>query len=310
MKEIPMIVLFGPTASGKTATAIKLCKEYGGEVVTADSMQVYKYMNIGTAKPDEKEMEGVPHHMIDVVEPFVNYSLADYKEEAKKCIKDIYQRGKIPVLAGGTGLYIDTLVDNIELSEFESDEEYRKELYELAEKQGNEFVHNMLSEVDPESANEIHFNNVKRVVRALEFYKVSGMTKSQHVKNSKNSENPYKCVKFCIDMPRDVLYDRINKRVDIMLENGLVSEVKKILEMGVDKSCTSMQGIGYKEIVSYLNGDCTLDDAVDIIKQSTRRYAKRQITWFKREKNTTLINPLDDNYFNLLKKTMELSEII
>lgn len=307
MKKIPMIVLFGPTASGKTATAIEICKMVGGEVVTADSMQVYKYMNIGTAKPDKEEMSGIPHHMIDIVEPTVNYSLADYKEEAQKCISDIYKRGKTPVLAGGTGLYIDTVADNIELSEFESDDAYRQKLYELADEKGNEYVHDMLKKIDPESASEIHFNNLKRVVRALEFYKVSGITKSQHLKNSKNRENPYSTVKFCMDMPRDVLYDRINKRVDVMIANGLVNEVENILEMGVERTSTAMQGIGYKEIVDYLYGNLTLDESVDLIKQSTRRYAKRQITWFKREQNTTLLNPYDDNYLNLLKKTIEKS---
>ena len=309
MKEIPMIVLFGPTASGKTKIAIELCKEFGGEVVTADSMQVYKYMDIGTAKPDKEEMQGIKHHMIDIVEPTFNYSLADYKEEAQKCILDIYKRGKIPVLAGGTGLYIDTLVDNVDLSESEIDEEYRNELYEISEKHGNLYLHQMLEKIDPESAKEIHFNNVKRVVRALEFFKVSGITKSQHIKNSQNTEKPYKCVKFCLDMPREILYDRINKRVDIMMEKGLIDEVEALLKMGVDKSHTSMQGIGYKEILEYLNGETTLMCATDKLKQATRRYAKRQITWFKREKDTCFVNPCDD-YFNLLKKTIELSEVL
>ena len=290
-EKIPLLVLFGPTASGKTKLAVEMCKEFGGEVVTADSMQVYKKMNIGTAKPDEEEQQGIKHHMIDVVEPDVNYSLAEYVEDAKKVIEDVYQRGKIPVLAGGTGLYIDTLIGGIKLGESEADHEYRKELRLLAEEKGNEYVHNMLKEIDLKSAEEIHPNNIKRVIRALELYKVSKITKSEHDKNSRPEEEPYNTVKFCISMDREKLYNRVNKRVDIMFENGLVDEVEELIKSGIDANCTSMQGIGYKETADYIFGKLTLEETKDLIKQSTRRYAKRQITWFKREKNTHFIEP-------------------
>ncbi len=290
-KKIPVLVLFGPTASGKTKLAVEICKEFGGEVVTADSMQVYKRMNIGTAKPDEEEQCGVKHHMIDVVEPDVNYSLADYNNDAKKVIEDIYSRGKLPVLAGGTGLYIDTLIGGIRLSEGETDLEYRNELYKLAEEKGNEYVHSMLEQIDEQSAMEIHPNNVKRVIRALEQYKVSKVTRSEHIKNSHPEDTPFDTVKFCISLDREYLYGRINKRVDMMFENGLADEVEGLVKEGIDLSCTSMQGIGYKETVEYLSGRMSLDETKDLIKQSTRRYAKRQITWFKREKDTEFIEP-------------------
>ncbi len=300
-KKIPVIVLFGPTASGKTKLAVEICKRFGGEVVTADSMQVYKRMNIGTAKPDKAEQCGIKHHMIDIVEPSVNYSLADYTEDAKKVISEVYSKGKIPVLAGGTGLYIDTLIGGIKLSEGETDLEYRNELYALAKEKGNEFVHAMLEKIDEQSAKEIHPNNVKRVIRALELYKVSKITRSEHIKNSRPEDEPYNTVKFCISTERDLLYERINQRVDEMFEKGLVDEVETLVKEGIDSGCTAMQGIGYKEVVEYLCGKVSLEDAKELIKQSTRRYAKRQITWFKREKNTEFIEPSIEKVEEIIK---------
>lgn len=286
MKKIPLVVLFGPTASGKTAMAVEICKKYGGEVVTADSMQVYKFMDIGTAKPTADEMQGIKHHMIDLVEPTENYSLADYVKEAKKVIEDIYKRGKLPVLAGGTGLYIDTLIQDIELSDGDKDEALRAELTEIAEKEGEDKLFEILREVDPMSCETIHKNNIKRVIRAIEFFKTTGIRQSEHIKNTvKNS--PYDTVKICLSWDREVLYDRINRRVDIMFDMGLLNEVEKVRAMGVTKDNTSMQGIGYKEVFPYLDGQLSLEETKDIIKQGTRRYAKRQITWFKREENTS-----------------------
>ncbi len=288
MSKIPLIVLMGPTASGKTSMAVEICKKYGGEVVTADSMQVYKYMDIGTAKPTIEEMQGIKHHMIDLVEPTEEYSLADYVTTAKKVIEEIYMRGKLPVLAGGTGLYIDTLISDIALSDGDKDEALRNELYEIAKNQGEDKLFEMLREVDPASCETIHKNNVKRVIRAIEFYKTTGVKQSDHIKNTvKNS--PYDLTKICLSWDREVLYERINKRVDIMFDMGLEEEVQKIRDMGVKSKHTSMQGIGYKEVFPYLDGHISLEETKDIIKQGTRRYAKRQITWFKREENTSFV---------------------
>ena len=288
MKKIPLIVLMGPTASGKTAMAVQICKKYGGEVVTADSMQVYKYMDIGTAKPTADEMQGIKHHMIDLVLPTENYSLADYVTCAKKVIEDIHSRGKIPVLAGGTGLYIDTLTDNVELSQGDKDEALREELTLLAKEKGEDKLFEILRGVDPESCETIHKNNVKRVIRAIEFFKTTGIKQSEHIKNTVRN-SPYDMVKLCLSWDREILYERINKRVDIMFDMGLAEEVEKVRAMGVDSSCTSMQGIGYKEAFPYLDGMLSLEETKDIIKQGTRRYAKRQITWFKREQNTHFV---------------------
>lgn len=293
MEKIPLIVLMGPTASGKTMMAVEICKKYGGEVVTADSMQVYRHMDIGTAKPTFDEMQGIKHHMIDLVEPTENYSLADYVTAAKTAIEDIHSKGKIPVLSGGTGLYIDTLTDNVELSQGDKDNALREELTLLAEEEGEDKLFEILREIDPQSCETIHKNNVKRVIRAIEFFKTTGVKQSEHIKNTVRN-SPYDMVKLCLSWDRQILYERINKRVDIMFEMGLAEEVEKIRAMGVDSSCTSMQGIGYKEVFPYLDGMLTLEEVKDIIKQGTRRYAKRQITWFKREKNTHFV-PADFN---------------
>jgi tRNA dimethylallyltransferase len=272
-------------------------------------MQVYKYMNIGTAKPDEEEMEGIPHHMIDIAEPQEAYNLALYAEDAKKVIADIHSRGKIPVLAGGTGLYIDTVINGTELIEQEVDEEYRQHLYKIADEQGADTLFEMLCDIDPDSAEVIHKNNIKRVVRALEFFHSSGVRQSEH--NSAAAGNaPYNTVKFNITMPRELLYDRINLRVDKMIAAGLAEEVEFLINYGVPADSTSMQGIGYKEMLLYLKGELSLSDTADMIKQATRRYAKRQITWFKREQNTYLVDGEKRNYCEIFQKTMELCKIL
>ncbi len=281
MAKPKIIGVVGPTASGKTDYAIRLAKERGGEVVSCDSMQIYRHMDIGTAKPTSEEMQEIPHHMIDIAKPEENFSVARFVKLARECIDDILERGKIPVLCGGTGLYFDSIINNLEFSEMETDEEYRQSLNALAEEKGCEFVHRMLREVDPRSADAIHPNNLKRVIRALEIYKVSGKPKSV-LDREQRGEPLYEGEIFGLSRPRDVLYDRINRRVDIMMEQGLLEEVKTLLGMGISPKATSMQAIGYKELVWYLDGTLPLKEAVDKIKQESRRYAKRQITWFKR----------------------------
>lgn len=301
MEKIPLIVLAGPTASGKSALAVEICKKYDMEIVTADSMQVYKHMNIGTAKPCKEEMQGIKHHMIDLVEPYEEYSLKDYVNDATKVINEIYSKGKIPLLTGGTGLYIDTLINNISLSETKKDEKLREDLEKYAKENGNDALHLMLKELDEESYNTIHPNNVKRVIRAIEFFKTTGIKQSEHIKASKQA-SPYNALKFCISFDRAVLYERINLRVDKMIDMGLVDEVEKIKAMGVTYENTSMQGIGYKEIMCYLDGNTSLSDAIDTIKMSTRRYAKRQNTWFKRWYDGYFVEPDLRNIDEILQK--------
>ncbi len=284
---IPLLVIGGPTASGKTALAVELAKRLGGEIVSADSMQIYKYMDIGSAKPDEEEKQGVPHHLMDVAEPTENFSLGDYLVLARKVIEDIHARGKLPVLAGGTGLYINSLINNIELANEQDTMKIREKLTDFAEKHGSNALYERLRTVDPESAERIHPNNVKRVMRALEVFESTGVTMTESLKNSVKPPI-YKAVQYGINFDREVLYDRINRRVDIMIEEGLVEEVKKLVEMGCRRDNTSMQGIGYKEVLDYLDGKVTLEEMTEEIKQATRRYAKRQITWFKRNDMTWL----------------------
>lgn len=289
MRKIPLIVIAGPTASGKTALSVEIAKAVGGEIVSADSMQIYKYMNIGTAKPTESEKQGIPHHMMDFLEPSVNFSVADYCEMAGKIIGDIDERGKIPVIVGGTGLYIDSLVNGVDFGEEQGDAKVREEMMSLAEKEGNEAVHKILEEIDPETAAKYHPNNLRRIIRAIEVYKTQGKTVSEKEKEEKIS--PYDVAYFCIDWDRSVLYDRINRRVDIMVKDGLIDEVKGLLERDIDPKVTAMQSIGYKEFYGYIKGEMTLDEALDIVKQSSRRYAKRQLTWFRRNANIHWLSP-------------------
>ena len=291
MNKIPLVVVAGATASGKTSLAINIAKKFSGEVVSADSMQIYKYMDIGTAKPTKEEMDGVVHHMIDIVTPDVNFSVADYCDMAHKVIEDIINRGKLPILAGGTGLYINSLVNDVTFEEAECDVTLRDELSKLAEKEGAVTLHNILKECDPVSAEKIHANNVKRVIRAIEVFRTTGERLSDHNEKSKEITSRYSPVMMEILWERDVLYERINKRVDIMMDQGLLEETKKLYDMGYTKDLTSMQGIGYKEMFEYFDGVWTLDEAVDKIKQYSRNYAKRQNTWFKRDERIVRLNP-------------------
>lgn len=280
---IPLVIIAGPTASGKTALSVELAKRMNGEIISADSMQIYKFMDIGTAKPSAEERGGIPHHLIDIVDPRDNFSLADYCEYAHKVIKDVHQRGKLPIMVGGTGLYIDTVAENILLGEAPENREVRTELEELARLQGNAALHKLLKECDPENYEKLHQNDTKRIIRALEVYRVTGKTIGDYNRQSKKTPQIYKPLRFMINWDRAVLYDRINRRVDLMMHQGLLDEVKACLAMGLDEKNTSMQAIGYKELVGFLNGEDSLEDAVEKIKTESRRYAKRQITWFKRK---------------------------
>ncbi len=290
MGKIKIITVEGPTASGKTSLGIEIALKYGGEIVSADSMQIYKHMDIGSAKPTAEELAAVPHHMISIAEPTVNYSLSDYVTEARKAIADIHKRGKIPVIVGGTGLYINTLINNINLSEETPNSDLRHELERYAEEQGNEVLHMRLEKIDPEAARNIHMNNVKRVIRAIEIYENTGITMTEQIRRSKSAGKIYEAHEYGVRYEREVLYDRINRRVDMMLESGLVGEVKACLKLGCTRDNTSMQGIGYKEVIDYLEDKCDFDTMTERIKQESRRYAKRQITWFKRN-NITWLEP-------------------
>lgn len=285
-----VIVILGPTASGKTKISIELAAQINGEIISADSMQVYKYMDIGTAKPDEDERRGIKHYLIDEITPDEEFSVAKYKELASGYIMKIISEGKIPVVAGGTGLYISSLIENIEFSETICDWELRESLQKEAREKGNEYLHNKLKKIDPVAAEKIHMNNVKRVIRAIEVYTHTKKPISLHQEESKKNPPEYNYIVFGLTMDREKLYDRINKRVDLMLEKGLVGEVENLIKLGYDKSAIAMQAIGYKEILAYLAGEISYEEAVYIIKRDTRHYAKRQMTWFKRMDNVIWIN--------------------
>lgn len=290
MKKRPLIILTGPTAVGKTKASIGLAKAVGGEIISADSMQVYKEMDIGSAKIKKEEMDGVPHYLVDVLEPDEEFHVVRFQQMAKEAMKKIYANGHIPIVVGGTGFYIQALLYDIDFTENDGDDSYRKELEEFAKLYGPEALHERLKKVDPKSAEIIHFNNVKRVIRALEFYKQSGMPISEHNETERQKESPYEFFYFVLTDAREHLYERINQRVDQMIEEGLVCEVKALKDKGYTKNMVSMQGLGYKEILDYLDGECTLEDAIYRIKRDTRHFAKRQITWFKRERDVIWID--------------------
>lgn len=285
-----LIALVGPTGVGKTQTSLILAKLTGSEIISCDSMQIYKGMDIGTAKASEEEMKSVPHHLINIKTPFEPYSVCEYVKDAKKCVHDIFSRGKNALVVGGTGLYVDSFIKDTNYSEASGDEKIRQELCCYAQKNGNEKLHSMLKEIDPESAEAIHPNNVKRVIRAIEYFKLSGEKISDHNKKSALIPSPYDHVYIGLTRNRDELYERIDKRVDIMLEEGLLDEVFRLWRDGCTKKLTSMQALGYKEIIHYIEGRCTLLEAVRILKRDSRRYAKRQLTWFGRNDNINWIN--------------------
>ena len=289
----PMIILTGPTAAGKTELSIKLAEAVGGEIISADSMQVYKKMNIGTAKIMPEEMDGIPHYLVDELAPDEEFHVVRFQQMAKRAAEKIYEKGKIPIVVGGTGFYIQALLYDIDFSEEDADRGYRDRLKKLAEEKGNGYLHRMLAEVDPESAQTVHENNIKRVIRALEFYEKTGTKISMHNEQERTKESRYNFVYFVLTHERKILYDRINQRVDRMIEAGLIDEVRQLACEGYTKDMVSMQGIGYKEVFDYLEGKQDLAETAERIKKDTRHFAKRQLTWFRREKEVTMINRQD-----------------
>ena len=295
MKQ-PLLILTGPTAVGKTALSISLAKAVNGEIISADSMQVYRGMDIGSAKIKKEEMDGVPHFLIDELEPDDEFHVVKFQTLAKQYMKEIWERGHIPILTGGTGFYIQAVLYDIDFTENESNPAYREELENIAKQEGTAALHRRLREVDPVSADEIHENNVKRVIRALEFYKETGTPISVHNEMERKKESPYQAAYFVLNDDRAHLYERIDKRVDQMMADGLLEEVKSLKERGFTRDMVSMQGLGYKEIMDYLDGKCSLEEAVYILKRDTRHFAKRQITWFKRERDVIWIEKEDYHY--------------
>jgi len=289
-KKKPLLILTGPTAVGKTALSIGLAKALNGEIISADSMQVYRHMDIGTAKIKKEQMQGIPHYLIDEYEPFEEFNVAVFQSRCKECINQIHSKGKLPILTGGTGFYIQSVLYAVDFEKTKADETYRRKLTELAANNGNEALHEMLAKIDKESAKAIHPNNIKRVIRALEYYKQTGQKISEHNKEQQKKTAEYHFRYYVLSLPREILYDRINRRVDAMREEGLTDEVKNLLAMGCTKDMVSMQGLGYKEIAGALEGNDTLDHAFETIKQETRHFAKRQFTWFKRERDVTWIH--------------------
>ena len=297
MQKEKVIVICGPTASGKTALSIELAKQINGEIVSADSMQIYKDMDIGTAKPTQEEKQGIKHYLIDFVSPDERYSVADYKQDAKKAIREILKKGKVPIIVGGTGLYVDSLIYEIEYPNIEFDEKYREKLEKEVEENGLEELYEKAKEIDIEAIKKISKNDKKRVLRILEIYHATGKNKTEQEKESRKKEVEYDYKVFALKWDREMLYERINKRVDIMLEQGLIEEVKSIYEK-YNKFPTAMQGLGYKEVVEYLENKTTKEEMIEKIKQETRRYAKRQMTWFRKNKQTIWLNGEDKKQNN------------
>lgn len=308
MKKIPVIAVVGPTASGKTALSINIAKRFSGQVVSADSMQIYEKMNIATAKPTIEEMQGVPHHLIGFQPVSQKFSVAEYVKLASSCIEKIYNEGHIPVVAGGTGLYIDSLLQNIQFSKEDENTEIRKKLTEMFDEKGAEFMLDCLSQIDPETASRLHLNDKSRIIRALEVYRLTGKTLTEKKILSRQEESPYRVLYIGINYrDRNVLYDRINRRVDIMVENGLLDEAKEFYNN--DRDTTACQAIGYKELAPYFNGEKALGECVESLKTETRHYAKRQLTWFRKNENINWVYPDDyENTEEMLVYVFSLAE--
>lgn len=296
MNQRPIVILAGPTAVGKSALAVSLAKRTDGVILSADSMQVYRHMDIGSAKITPAEMQGVLHYLIDELEPFEEFHVVRFAEMAKKYLETIYAAGKLPIVVGGTGFYIQALLYDIDFTEQEGDAAYRGALLELAAARGVEYLHDMLQKVDPASAEAIHPHNRKRVIRALEFYHLTGEKISEHNETERRKESPYNFAYFVLNEDREKLYAKIDARVDQMAEQGLVEEVRRLKDMGCTADMVSMQGLGYKEILRYLDGECTLEEALYIVKRETRHFAKRQLTWFKRERDVIWLQKEEYEY--------------
>ncbi len=309
MNNRKLVVIGGATASGKTAASVEIAKRLNGEIISADSIQVYKHMNIGSAKVTEEEMQGVKHYLVDEIYPDEEFNVAIFKQRARQYIETIYADNKLPLIVGGTGFYVQSIIKDVEFVEMESYKALRNELELEANTYGNDYVFNKLKAMDEVSANKIHPNNVKRVIRAIEYFKATGRPIASHNEKEKQKESIYDTKYFVFNMERELLYDRINRRVDIMIEKGLVDEVKLLIAMGYDEFLVSMQGIGYKEIISYLKGNITLNEAVDIIKQGTRNFAKRQITWYKHQTDAIWID-VDKLGFDVEKITKKVLDYI
>lgn len=308
MKKKPLIILTGPTAVGKTKASIGLAKAVGGEIISADSMQVYRNMDIGSAKIRKEEMEGVPHYLVDVLNPDEEFHVARFQKMAQEAMEKIYANGHIPILVGGTGFYIQALLYDINFEEGEDNNEIRRELEDYVEEYGPEKLHEMLRNVDPKSADTIHANNVKRVIRAIEYYRQTGKPISEHNEKERQKESPYQFAYFVLNDERERLYERIEKRIDNMLEEGLLDEVQKLREAGYTRDMVSMQGLGYKEILAYLEGNITLEEAIYILKRDTRHFAKRQLTWFRREREVIWLSKKEFDYDEekILAKMLEV----
>ena len=310
-----MIILAGPTAVGKTAASIRLAKAVGGEIISADSMQVYRHMDIGSAKIRPEEMEGVPHYLVDVLEPEEDFNVVRFQQMAKAAAEEIYARGRIPIAAGGTGFYIQALLYDIDFTENDGDSSFRRELEKTEEEKGGEYLHALLQEADPEAALQIHPHNIKRMIRALEFHHQTGGKISEHNETEREKESPYNFAYFVLTDDRSCLYDRIDRRVDLMMEEGLLDEVRFLKERGVRRDSTAMQGLGYKELYAFLDGEYPLEEAVRIIKRDTRHFAKRQLTWFKRERDViwadkSVIGQDDDAVIDFILKELKNRGII
>lgn len=311
----PLIIITGPTASGKTALSIELAKQTGGEIISADSMQVYRHMDIGSAKIRPEEMEGVPHYLVDVLEPEEDFNVVRFQQMAKAAAEEIYARGRIPIAAGGTGFYIQALLYDIDFTENDGDSSFRRKLEKTAEEKGGEYLHSLLQEADPEAALQIHPHNIKRMIRALEFHHQTGGKISEHNETEREKESPYNFAYFVLTDDRSRLYDRIDRRVDLMMEEGLLDEVRFLKERGVRRDSTAMQGLGYKELYAFLDGEYPLEEAVRIIKRDTRHFAKRQLTWFKRERDViwadkSVIGQDDDAVIDFILKELKNRGII
>lgn len=305
----PMVILTGPTAVGKTELSIGLAKKINGEIISADSMQVYKKMNIGTAKIKREEMDGVKHYLVDELDPSEEFNVVKFQAMAHKAMEEIYTKGKIPILVGGTGFYIQALVYEVDFQKEDGDKKYRTFLEDLEKEKGKEYLHEMLLKVDPVSAEKIHPNNVKKVIRAIEFYHVNQKPISQHNEEEKKKESPYNFAYFVLNHKREVLYHRINERVDIMMKEGLLEEVEHLVKEGYTKDLVSMQGIGYKEVFNYFEKKCSYDEMVEKIKQDTRNFAKRQLTWFRREKEVFMLEKqnykTEDEILNIILEELQ-----
>lgn len=296
IKKPPLLILTGPTSVGKSALSIALAKAVDGEIISADSMQVYRNMDIGSAKISKEQMEGIPHHMIDILDPAEAFNINLFQKKAKEFIREIYSRERIPILVGGTGFYIQSVLYDIDFAEESEPRTYRTELEQLAEQKGAEYLHGLLASLDPESTQAIHPNNIKRVIRALEYYQSTGGKISDHNRTERQKESAYNACYFVLNDDREKIYDRIDTRVDQMMEDGLVEEVERLRSMGMNRNMVSMQGLGYKEILAYLEGEISLERAVYLIKRDTRHFAKRQLTWFRRERDVIWVNKQEFDY--------------